>query len=177
MAELEIHHERGEEHDPFGTRIGILASVLAVMLAVVTISSHRAHTKGVLVKADVNDKWSYYQAKRIKLHNIELGQQLISLIAPKNEASASALEELKKEKVRYTKEGAEVQGEAKALEHEVEEVEAKALRFDFGEGLIEIGLVLSSLYFISKKKYFPAMGLLAGVAGVVIAASGWWIRA
>jgi len=175
MAELEIHHEHGGEHDPFGTRVGILASILAVLLAIVTISSHRAHTKGVLIKADVNDKWSYYQSKRIKLHNIELGQQLVSLIAPKNEATAGALEELKKEKIRYTKEGKEVQDEAKALEHEVEEVEAQALRFDFGEGLIEIGLVLSSLYFISKKKYFPAMGLIAGITGVVIATSGFLI--
>jgi hypothetical protein len=38
-----------------------------------------------------------------------------------------------------------------------------------GEGLLEIGLVLSSLYFISKKKMFPVMGVAAGLTGAVIA--------
>ncbi|MCU1263540.1 MAG: hypothetical protein JWO80_6425, partial [Bryobacterales bacterium] len=82
MAELEIHHEVEVERDSFGQKIGILASFLAVMLAIVTIVSHRAHTKGVLVKADANDKWAYYQSKRIKLHNIELGEDLLSVLGP-----------------------------------------------------------------------------------------------
>ena len=77
MAELEIHHETGEDNDPFGKKIGILASVLAVVLAVVTIVSHRAHTDAVLFKSTANDKWSYYQSKRIKFHNIELGEDLL----------------------------------------------------------------------------------------------------
>ena len=30
MAELEIHHESEEKHDPMGQKIGIMAAVLAV---------------------------------------------------------------------------------------------------------------------------------------------------
>jgi hypothetical protein len=45
------------------------------------------------------------------------------------------------------------------------------LRFDFGEGLLEIALVLSSLYFISRKMLFPVIGIVAGIAGAVMAAS------
>jgi len=173
MAELEIHHEvEGGEKDPFGLRVGILASILAVLLAIVTIASHRAHTEGVLVKSDANDKWSYYQSKRIKLHSIELGEELVTLIAPKNGESATALNHIKGEKKKYEKESKEIQEQAEALEHRVERFEARALRYDFGEGLIEIGLVLSSLYFISKKKYFPAMGLIAGIAGTIAAITG-----
>jgi len=173
MAELEIHHEHeGGEHDPFGMRVGVLASILAVLLAIVTIASHRAHTAGVLVKSDANDKWSYYQSKRIKLHNIELGQELVTLLGQKNEESVAALGRMKGEKTRYTAESKEVQEQAEALEHRVEHLEARALRFDFGEGLIEIGLVLSSLYFIAKKKYFPLMGLIAGILGLGAAIAG-----
>ena len=83
MAELEIHHEHGEEHDPLGKAIGIMASVLAVLLAIVTIMSHRAHTEGVLLKTDANDKWSYYQANRIKYHNLELGTDLLNALPGK----------------------------------------------------------------------------------------------
>ncbi len=173
MAELEIHHEHeGGEKDPFGVRVGVLASILAVLLAVVTIASHRAHTEGVLIKADANDKWSYYQSKKIKLHNIELGEELVTLLAPKTDQSAKSLAHMKTEKKKYTEESKEVQEQAEGLEHKVEKSEARALRYDFGEGLIEIGLVLSSLYFISKKKFFPLMGVIAGTAGVIAAISG-----
>ena len=40
------------------------------------------------------------------------------------------------------------------------------------EGLLEIALVLSSLYFISRKKMFPVIGVLAGIAGAAIAITG-----
>lgn len=174
MAELEIHHEHeGGEHDGFGQKIGILTSVIAVLLAIVTIVSHRAHTEGVLVKADANDKWAYYQSKRIKLHNVELGEDLLSVLAPNSEAGANKIEQLKSERKKYLKESNDVQDEAKKLEAEVGGIEARALRYDFGEGLLEISLVLSSLYFLSKKKFFPVLGLVAGLAGVGIFLSGY----
>jgi hypothetical protein len=173
MAELEIHQEHeGGDKDPFGLRVGVLASMLAVLLAIVTIASHRAHTQAVLLKADANDRWSYYQSKKIKLHNIELGQELVGLLAAKTDDSARALTRMAGEKKRYEKDSKEAQEQAEGLEHSVEKSEARALRYDVGEGLIEIGLVLSSLYFISKKKYFPAMGVAAGIAGTVAAIAG-----
>ena len=173
MAELEIHHEHeGGEKDPLGQKIGILASVLAVFLAIVTIASHRAHTEGVLVKSDANDKWSFYQAKKIKYHNIELGLDLSAMIGAKDADSAKRIERFKSEKIRYNNESADAQKEAEGLEARVAVIENRALRYDIGEGLIEIGLVLSSLYFISKKMYFPLIGVISGVGGILIAAGG-----
>jgi hypothetical protein len=61
--------------------------------------------------------------------------------------------------------------EAQEKETEATRIEHRALRFDFGEGLLEIALVLSSLYFISRKMLFPVIGIVAGVAGAVMAAS------
>ncbi len=175
MAELEIHQEHEVASDPFGQRVGILTSVLAVLLAIVTIASHRAHTEGVLVKTDANDKWAYYQAKRIKLHNLELGQDLMEVLGPKNEATTQKVEHYKTELKRYSSESNDTQKEAETLEHRSEAVEQQALRYDFGEGLLEISLVLSSLYFISKKRYFPWVGLIAGISGIAIAASGFFL--
>lgn len=173
MAELEIHHEHeGGEKDPLGQKIGIVTSLLAVCLAVVTIASHRAHTEGVLTKADENDQWALYQAKKIKLHNLELGIDIAAMIGSKDEAAVKSVERYKKETERYTKESDEIQTEARAMEKKVKTLEERALRYDLGEGLIEIGLVLSSLYFISKKTYFPLIGVIAGVLGIVVALMG-----
>src|SRR4051794_8164086 len=75
MAELEIHHE-GHIADPMGQKVGVLAAVLAVGLAVVTINSHRTHTEAIIRKSESNDEWQHYQSSRLKYHNLELGERL-----------------------------------------------------------------------------------------------------
>ena len=89
MAELEIRQEHETEHDPTGKKVGVLAAVLAVFLAIVTIESHRAHTEGIILKTEANDQWSFYQAKSIKSHSLEVGEDLITLLAPKGDAEAA----------------------------------------------------------------------------------------
>jgi hypothetical protein len=172
MAELEIHTEV-EGGDPLGKKIGALSAVLAVLLGIVTIVSHRAHTDAVIYKADANDKWSLYQAKRIKFHNLELGSDLLTALAPKTEETAKTLEHYASEKKRYTKDSDATQEDAKQTEEKVEHIEKKALRYDFGEGLLEIGLVLTSLYFIARSKLFPVVGIVSALLGLGSAISGY----
>jgi hypothetical protein len=174
MAELEIHHEV-EAHDDLGRTIGVLAAILAVLLAVVTIISHRAHTEAVLKKSTANDKWSYYQAKRIKFHNLELGEDLLNAMTAKTPQVEKMLERYASEKKRYAKDSDAAQEDARKQDESAEHVEAQALRYDFGEGLLEIGLVLTSMYFISKSKLFPVVGVISAIAGVVIAATGFFV--
>src|ERR1051326_8706128 len=99
MAELEIHSE-AEGSDPFGKKIGILASLIAVVLGVVTIISHRAHTDAVLLKADANDKWAFYQSKRIKFHSLELGIDLLNAIPERTPGATKTIERYESEKKR-----------------------------------------------------------------------------
>lgn len=173
MAELEIHQEHETEKDPVGKRVGVLAAVLAVFLAVVTIASHRAHTAAILAKTEANDQWSLYQARRIKSHNLELGQDLISLLAPKGDAEAGKkLKEYHSGMEKYERESKETRHEAEEKEKEAAHAEHHALRFDIGEGLLEIGLVLSSLYFIARRMLFPVVGIIAGLAGLAVAIAG-----
>ena len=172
MAELEVHTE-AEGGDAFGKTIGVLAAVIAVLLAVVTIVSHRAHTDAVLMKSEANDKWSYYQSKRIKFHSLELGEDLVNVLGDsKNPAAQKMLEKYGSDKKKYAHDSDVAQQAAKDQDAEAEKVEARALRYDFGEGLLEIGLVLTSLYFISHSKLFPVMGGLSAVFGVGIAITG-----
>lgn len=172
MAELEIHHEV-EGGDPLGKRIGVLASVLAVCLAIVTIISHRAHTTAVLLKSDANDKWSYYQAKKIKFHNLELGADLLNAMPARDPKADAMLTRYEKEKARYTRESDEAQEDARKTDAKAAHVEDQALRFDFGEGLLEIGLVLTSLFFIARSKLFPTIGVISAAIGIAIAISGY----
>jgi hypothetical protein len=171
MAELEVRTE-AEASDPFGKKIGILASVIAVFLAIVTIVSHRAHTDAVLMKSDANDKWSYYQSKRIKFHSLELGEDLVNVLGGKSDSAQKFLEKYAADKAKYAHDSDVAQADARKQDDEAAHVEAQALRYDFGEGLLEIGLVLTSLYFISRSKIFPVMGALSAALGIGIAISG-----
>lgn len=174
MAELEIHHE-GHEHDPIGQRVGVLAALLAVFLAVVTILSHRTHTEAIIKKSESNDQWQYYQASRLKFHNLELGERLIGVLGGNNPSAKESLEQIRKDKQKYTDQAKELKEKADAKTEASEAAERRALRYDFGEGLLEIALVLSSLYFISRKMLFPVIGVVAGVAGLLIAATGFLV--
>src|SRR5215475_13213352 len=86
MAELEFHKE-GSENDPMGKMVGVMAAVLGVLLAIVTIASHRTHTAAIIYKATANDDWAYYQANSIKLHSIESGEGLLDALQAKGEAT------------------------------------------------------------------------------------------
>jgi Domain of unknown function (DUF4337) len=173
MAELEIHHEGGEEgHEPIGQRVGILAALLAVALAIVTIASHRTHTEAIIRKSESNDEWQHYQAARLKYHNLELGERLIAALGAGNPAAQESLAQFAADKGKYDAQAKELQESANKKNEESEAAEQRALHYDLGEGLLEIALVLSSLYFISHKMLFPVIGLIAGAVGAVVALTG-----
>jgi len=171
MAEIEFKTEGGES-DPLGQKVGVLAAVFAVLLAVVSIASHRAHTTAVVDKSEANDQWSFYQSKRIKFHSLELGSDLITFFGRDKPGVEETLTRYDAEKHKYEKESQEIEEKAKEKEAETRHVEAEALRFDLGEGMLEISVVLASLYFIARRKIFPVVSLTFGTLGVVIAISG-----
>jgi hypothetical protein len=172
MAELEIHHEV-EGADPLGKKIGVLAAILAVLLAIVTIVSHRAHTEAVLFKSEANDKWAFYQSKKMKFHSLELGIDVLNALPERNAVALNTIERYEKEKKRYTKESDEAQKDAGDQDKKAAHIEDQALRFDFGEGLLEIGLVLTSLYFIARSKLFPVVGVISAITGLAMTISGY----
>src|ERR1039458_2370075 len=100
MAELEIHHE-GNESDPTGKTVGVLAAVLAVLLAVVTIEAHRTHTAAIMHKSTANDQWSYYQANSIKLHTVEISEGLLAVLDAKGDAAEKALVRFEEQRKKY----------------------------------------------------------------------------
>jgi hypothetical protein len=172
MAELEIHHESEHAADPSGKKVGVLAALLAVALAIATIASHRTHTAAIMHKSSANDAWQHYQSTRVKFHNLELGENLMTVFGAKGEAADNMRADYAAQKKKYDGQSRQIQEEAQKGDEAAEADEHRALRYDLSEGLLEIALVLSSLYFISRKMMFPAMGLLAGIAGLAIAITG-----
>ncbi len=167
-----VPHEAQHTEDQTAKKVGVLAAFLAIGLTMVTIASHRAHTHGIVARSEANDLWAYYQSKRIKHHTQELGLDLLAAQGAHGEAAEKVMKKFETEKERQGAESEKVREQAKEKEKESEHAEHRALRFDFAEGLFEIGLVMSSMFFLSHRKIFPIIGLLAGLAGVVLGGVG-----
>jgi hypothetical protein len=173
MAEIEIHHEHAHSAEPLGRTVGFLVGLIGVLLAAVTICAHRAHTAAVIHRTEANDQWAYYQAKKIRENTVATAQELLGAIADgktgPSEKVAQTLEKFQSQRDKYVKDAAQIEDKAKEKDHETEHDEALALRFDLGEGLLELGLVLTSLYFLGRQKFFPIMGSIAAAAGLATA--------
>ncbi len=173
MAEIEIHTEHHHDGDAFATTVGIMVAIIGILLAGVTIESHRAHTAAIVHKTEANDQWAYYQAKKIRGHVSDVGIGLINALSSDPNKNAALIEKMKGDIKHYSDDADELQKDAKEKDNESLHAEAQAVRFDLGEGLLELGLVLSSLYFLSKRKLFPVLGVSAAIIGALIGVSGF----
>jgi len=172
MSSHGVPHEAQHTADQTAKRVGLLAALLAIGLTMVTIASHRTHTHGIVARSEANDLWAHFQSKRIKYHTMELGLDLIAAQGLKGEAAEKIQEKFAAEKERQAKESEKIKEQAQEKEKESTHAEHKALRFDFAEGLFEIGLVMSSMFFLAHRKIFPIIGLLGGLAGTALGVLG-----
>jgi hypothetical protein len=170
MAEIEIHHGHGHDDDPLAKRVGLQVGLIGVLLAVVTILAHREHTTAVISRTAENDQWAYYQAKKVREHTSEVGRELAVALGDPARVGAT-VQKLEGMAAKYKADAEEIQAKAREEEQATHHAELRALRFDLGEGFIELGLVLSSLYFLGRQRLFPLAGGFAAVIGLLTALS------
>jgi Domain of unknown function (DUF4337) len=170
MAEVEIHTSHEGGGDPFTKGVSVMVGVIGIVLAFVTIGSHRAHTAAVIHRTEANDQWSFYEAKKEREHLMDVTAGVLGVVQAAQPQQALALAATyAKARDGYAKDATRIQQDAQAREAESHREEDRGLRLDLGEGLLELGLVLTSLFFLSRQKLFPVIGGLAAVAGTVVA--------
>src|SRR4029077_3112549 len=95
----------------------------------------------------------------------------------KDEARAQkARDRFRQQAALYDKRRQELRTQAEELEAEVGHEERRANRFDFGEVLLEVGLVITSITLLTRRRSFWHLGLVISVFGVLIAATGIWLK-
>jgi len=171
MTEIEIspHHAA----DPDSRRVGILVGVVGILLSVVTIASHRAHTDAVIHRTESNDQWSYYQAKKIRESGAEMALTIVQAAVTDPARLEGPVKKLEAARDKYADDAKEIQKEARARDDETKLEEHRALFFDIGEGFLELGLVLCSLFFLARKGFFPVIGIVAALAGTALGTWGF----
>jgi len=169
---MEMETPEIDSNDSLGKLIGVQTAILAVLLSVFTIFAHREHTNTLLFSNETSDSWAHYQAKRIREYQLEMNTGLIKLLAPNSTETAETLKSYALQSGKYEKEIDGIKTEAEKNNKEEEISHHKAGYFDLSEGLLEIGVILSSLYFISRKRLFPFLGLFLGIAGLFLGVVG-----
>jgi phosphate uptake regulator len=174
----ELHETAEEAHrDPSLVPVTLSMAILAVVLAAISLLGHRAHTEELLLQNKATDQWAYFQAKNIRRHSYELFLDLLSVISAKDPEAAEKIEEKYRGEIeRYKNDQKDIQSEAQQLENEVVTQRHKANRFDLGEVCLEVGIVLTSLTLLTRQKLFWYLGGLAGLVGLAMAATGFWVK-
>ncbi len=155
------------------TGIALAISILAVLVAMVTVLSHRSHTEAVLMQSRAGDQWNEYQAKKIRSENLSNVVDQLAL-QPVTDAAAAAKKraEYQAHLAKWVGDLAEEQKAARELEAEVQRAEHKAARFDLGEALLQIAVVLSSVTLLTRQRLYFFLGLALGAAGLVVTVFG-----
>jgi len=175
IERIEAHHQHGD--NPFLLPVSVTISILAVLIAAVTLLGHRAHTEELLLQSQATDQWAYYQAKNIRLHETQSIADLLTALLPQDKEKAARLREsYLKEVKRYEGDKDDIGEKAKELEKERDLVGRRADRFDGGEGLLEIGLVICSITLLTRRRAFWFGGMLIGFSGVGLAITGFLLH-
>jgi hypothetical protein len=171
-------HERHDEHadHPLVLPVSITISMMAVLVAGVSLLGHRAHTEELLRQTQAASRWTQYQAKSVRLHETHGFSDVVRLVAPLDkEMGAELREKYRKEVEHYESDKEDVSKEAKNLEDERDLAGRRADRFDAGEAFLEIGLVICSITLLTKRKGFWFGGMFIGAVGIAFTLTGFFL--
>jgi hypothetical protein len=176
LSELQEHAEHAKEN-PALAPVSVTMAILAVMVAVITLLGHRAHTEEVVLQAKSSDQWAYYQAKNIRRHEDEIFVDNAS-VEPTSDAATQAKlrDKYSQEAARYKDEQKEIEDKAKELEAEVATERNRADRFDLAEVFLEVGLVITSITLLSGRRMFWYLGIVLGVVGLLTAGTAFMLH-
>lgn len=175
---MEAHEASGSHEDSRLTLpVAVTLSILAVLVAIATLLGHRASTEEIILQTKATDQWALFQAKNIRLHEMQGFADLLGTLSPVDKEKTEALrEKYLKETDRYEKEKDEVSEQAKELEKERESSSRRADRYEAGEVILEIALIICSLALLTKKRIFWLSGMALGLIGLGTTLSGFLIH-
>ena len=174
--ELIEKHEHAS-HDESLRPIALAMSILAVLVAIVTLLGHRAATEAVLAQSRASDQWNEYQAKRIRQHEATLSVDMLSTLPVSDQSAAAALKAKYQKSIdQWSSEIKDEADKAREFEADVRLSERRTDRYDFGEALLEIGLVVTSIALLTRQRAYAYLGGAFGAAGVISAVWGLMLR-
>ena len=159
------------------THVSLIIAILAVLVAMVTVLSHRAHTQAVLEQTRAADQWNEYQAHKVRMQQTQIASDLLALQPSIDTAATQAkLSAYKDQMAKWQTETDEEAKTAHRLEDQVEIDERVAARFDLGEALLQISVVLASITLLTRHQRYVIAALVLAAIGVSVGASAFFLK-
>ena len=156
--------------------VSISTSILAVLVALVSLLGHRSHTRTLFAQNQSTGEWVYYASKATGRASYDALLDFLSVAQLRDPAAAGKVRD---KYLRYIeqsdREQKEIEARAEALEREVVRREHAADRFDFGNGCLEAALVITSVTLLTKRRLYWGMGLVLAGVGLVVATTGFFV--
>lgn len=167
-------HEKGEK------KIGLTMAITAVLLAMTTLLSHRAHTEEIVLQGDRNTQWVNFDTKRMQ-RTLHEDMAILSAGLPGGEEKAAEF----KEKAKVEREGEPAKGSAPAkegtekirekaleLDAEMKVTQKRANYFDASELFLEISIVLCSISLLTESRRYWQLSFAVTIVGICVALFG-----
>jgi hypothetical protein len=185
----EIHEtiekaQEGEHSQYFNRRIALLIAVLALFLSFSETLGKSAQTEAIAANVESSDLWAFFQAKSIRLTQINTAaeEMLVAAEAASDPAAKATMQKQidawKKTAARYdsepsTREGRkELAERAKEAEEKRDLAMAKYHHYELGSAAFQVGIVLASAAVITGMVALAWLGGVLGVIGLVLTAFG-----
>jgi hypothetical protein len=177
MHEVLEEHAHHHDDEPWTLPVAITISILAVLVAMATLMGHRSSIEVVLLQTQASDQWAFYQAKNIRLHEMQSVRDMLGVLTPVDKENAASLrEKYQKEIDRYEKDKDQISDKAKEFENERGVFSRREDRYDAGEVILEIALIICSLTLLTKRKTFWYSGIAIGIVGFFVGLSGFLVH-
>lgn len=177
--------EREHKRDEWNIRVALTTSILAVLAALSNLESEQKTSEAILLKnsaiffqAKSSDQWSFYQAKKIKLHMSENQLRLEKIM----KAPASDLTKLNGLVTKYKAQVKDIRKGALDFEKkrdDLNDASEKALRhhhsFAISVVCFQVSIVLSSMAVMLRRSMLWYVSIGLGSIGLLAFSNGYFL--
>ncbi len=175
--------KREEKRDQWNIRVALTTSILAVFAALSNLESEQKTSEAIMLKnsaifyqAKASDQWSYYQAKKIKLHMSSNQAHLVEFF----KSSPKEKERLASLVVKYKGQVGKIKSKALEFEKERDKMNLlsdKALAHHHAFALsvvcFQISIVLSSMAVMLRRNALWYVSMSLGGVGALAFLNGF----
>ena len=174
LKELQEHAEEARERGMI--EVSLTMAVLAVIVVLFTMMGHRAHTEAGILQTKATSQWTYYDTTKGDRKIAERDLLLLGALKAEGELAEKARKLIEADVEKDTDRQAEIQTEARNLEAEAKLEGAKGTRFDYGEALLGIALVMTSITLMTRNRGFWFAGMFVAAVGTLVGASAFLLH-
>ena len=167
FLEEEIQHNALHSRRDWAAWVAVTTAILAAFAAVGSLLSNSRSNEAMMLQIQSTDQWSYYQEKGLKAtllaSKIELLEVLNRPVPPSEKDKIRA--DLDKQAAAKT--------EAEAKGREADHLLRKHEAFSWTATGFQIGISLSAISLLTKRRRFWHLGLGSGTAGLFLLVFGF----